>query len=87
MALCSPLAQLIKTLNYPQSVTSGLIISAVLIISLAIAGFAIFLVNRFLTLFSGKIKGKSHFKDSELYTLSQRIRRSESGAQTKELVF
>ena len=43
-------------------------ILAVLAISLAAAGVAIFIVNRFLVLFLGETIGESHFRDAELYT-------------------
>ena len=62
-------------------------ILAVLAISLAAAGLAIFIVNRFLALFSGEITGESNFRDAELNTLPHRIRRSENDAQTEEIAF
>ena len=60
-------------------------ILAVLAISLAAAGVAIFIVNRFLALFLGKTTGESHFRDAEFYTLSHRIRRSKDNAPTEEI--
>ena len=62
-------------------------ILAVLAISLAAAGVAIFIVNRFLALFSVEITGERNFRDAELNTLPHRIRRSENDAQTEEIAF
>ena len=42
-------------------------ILAVLAISLAAAGVAIFIVNRFLALFLGETTGESHFRGAELF--------------------
>ena len=60
-------------------------ILAVLAISLVAAGLAIFIVNRFLALFSGETTGDSHFRDDELYTHPHRIRRSNDDAPTEEI--
>ena len=60
-------------------------ILAVLAISLAAAGLAIFIVNRFLALFSGEITGESNFRDAEFNTLPHGIRGSENDAQTEEI--
>ena len=62
-------------------------ILAVLAISLAAAGLAIFIVNRFLALFLGETTGESNFRDAEFYTLPHRIRRSEDNAPTEEIAF
>ena len=58
-------------------------ILAVLAISLAAAGLAIFIVNRFLALFSGEITGESHFRGAELSTLPHHIRKSEDDTTTE----
>jgi hypothetical protein len=58
-------------------------ILAVLAISLAAAGVAIFIVNRFLALFLGETTGESHFRGAELSTLPHHIRKSEDDATTK----
>ena len=58
-------------------------ILAVLAISLAAAGVAIFIVNRFLALFLGKTTSESHFRGAELYTLPHHIRKSEDDATTE----
>ena len=60
-------------------------ILAVLAISLAAAGVAIFIVNRFLALFLGETTGESHFRDTELYTLPHHIRKSEDDATTNAM--
>jgi len=58
-------------------------ILAVLAISLAAAGVAIFIVNRFLALFLGETTGESHFRGAEFSTLPHHIRKSEDDATTK----